>query len=208
MVRFEITGFGRETGKEYVKIYEAKSKEEAIMKASDDGIIVQTDKIINLPEIQQAIHKKKLDEKTKETNQILYKSHPAMFRGQPFKFIFCVLVFGIWGVLLIIFAMWQSAFIPWIIGACILVVWWLRCYAVELTITKDRAILRKGILSKSTNEVRNKDIKNIQVIQGIIQRIFDTGTIGISSAGTGGIEIVVSGMPRPQEIADLIRQNQ
>jgi uncharacterized membrane protein YdbT with pleckstrin-like domain len=71
-----------------------------------------------------------------------------------------------------------------------------------------RKFLNNKILSKSTNEVRHKDVRNIQVEQTILQRLFGVGTIAISSAGQSGMEIEVSGIPGPQKMADMIRKYQ
>jgi hypothetical protein len=50
MPRYEIVGFGRETGRKRVRIYEAKNKEDVIMMAASEGTIVDMSKIRILPE--------------------------------------------------------------------------------------------------------------------------------------------------------------
>ena len=50
MPRYEVVGFGRETGRKRVRIYEAKNKEDAIMMAASEGTIVDMSKIRILPE--------------------------------------------------------------------------------------------------------------------------------------------------------------
>jgi membrane protein YdbS with pleckstrin-like domain/DNA-directed RNA polymerase subunit RPC12/RpoP len=118
----------------------------------------------------------------------VYESHPSMFKNHPVGFIISIglCLFGI--------------------GFIILLIWWLNVLGTTLTVTNKRTVLRKGILSKSTNEVRHQDVRNIQVSQGILQRIFNVGAIGISSAGHGGIEIEVFGMPSPDKVKKLIDQ--
>lgn len=123
--------------------------------------------------------------------QVLLKAYPSMFRGRPFAFVLCCLLALVAGL-----------------GLVILIVWWLKCRATELTVTDRRTTLRTGLLSKHTTEVRHQDVRSIDVIQGIFQRLLGTGGIAIGSAGTAGIEISVTGLPAPQRIADLIRQHQ
>ena len=41
-------------------------------------------------------------------------------------------------------------------------VWWMRLGTL-LTVTPTRCVLRKGILSRSTSELRHEDIRNIQM---------------------------------------------
>jgi len=50
MPRYEVVGFGRETGRKRVRIYEAKNKEDVIMMAASEGTIVDMSKIRILPE--------------------------------------------------------------------------------------------------------------------------------------------------------------
>jgi uncharacterized membrane protein YdbT with pleckstrin-like domain len=117
---------------------------------------------------------------------ILYHSHPAMFKNRPFSFILC-LILSLVGVGLIIF-----------------LIWWIRTKGTELTVTNERVSLRKGILSKFTNDVYLTDIRNVQIYQSFGQRIFGVGSVAISSAGNEGIEIEVMGIPDPEKIKSII----
>lgn len=120
---------------------------------------------------------------------VYYEQNPSMFRNDPLFFVLnCVL--SLVGVGLIIF-----------------LVWWLKCKGTKLTVTSDRTRLRKGILSKSVTEVWHKDIRNVQLDQSFFQRIFDVGTLGISSAGQSGVEISVSGIPDPDGVKEMIDQH-
>jgi len=126
-----------------------------------------------------------------ETQELtLHKVRPAMFRSRPFLFILSVLT------------------IPLGIGMIILAIWFLKCYSTALIVTDRRTTLRYGILSKTTNEVRHKDVRNVIVHQSLFQRMFNTGTVGVSSAGQSEVEISVSGIPRPQKIIETIREYQ
>jgi uncharacterized membrane protein YdbT with pleckstrin-like domain len=118
--------------------------------------------------------------------QILYESHPAMFRSHPIAFILCLVLCAV-GVGLVIFLFWA-----------------LGCAATTLTVTDKRVILRKGLLSKYVNEVMNSDVRNIQVSQTFLQRLFGVGTIGISTAAQSGIEIEVVGIPHPDQVREII----
>lgn len=125
-------------------------------------------------------------EKMSDEEVIYYEENPSMFRNQPIGFVLtCIL--SLVGVGLIIF-----------------LVWWLKCKGTTLTVTSDRTRLRKGILSKSVTEVWHQDIRNVQLHQTFFQRIFDVGTLGISSSGQSGLEISVSGIPDPDGVKELI----
>lgn len=110
----------------------------------------------------------------------------AMFRNAPGKF------------------MLYLALLPFGIGAIALLVWWLRCRSSVLTITNRRSVLRRGILGKSTTEVMHAHVRNVQLSQSILQRLFGVGSLGISSAGQAGIEIMATGIADPQGTKDVI----
>lgn len=115
-----------------------------------------------------------------------YEDHPAMFRNKPFAFI-VTLALCLVGV-----------------GLIILLIWWIRILGTTLTVTTKRTILRRGLLSKFTSEVYHKDVRNVQVTQTAFQRLFDVGTIEISSAGQSDFEIAVEGMYEPNRVKHII----
>ena len=117
---------------------------------------------------------------------VLYQDHPAMFRNRPVLFIAC------------------CTLIPFGIGIVVLLVRWLRCLATSLVITDSRVTLRKGLLSKATNDVLIADIRNVQVSQSFLQRIFGVGAVAVSTSGQGDMEIEVHGMPAPDRIKAII----
>lgn len=119
-------------------------------------------------------------------DDVLYQANPAMFRNSPGKFLLC------------------CALCLVIIGIPMLVVWWLKCKYTKLTITTSRVVLRKGILSKSLNEVRHEHIRNVQLYQTFVQRLFNVGRLGISTAGQSGVEITVDGIPDPAQAKSLL----
>jgi hypothetical protein len=117
---------------------------------------------------------------------ILYKDHPAMFRNRPVLFLVC------------------CALIPFGIGIVVLLAWWIRCLATSLVITESRVTLRKGLLSKATNDVLIADIRNVKVSQSFLQRIFGVGAVAVSTSGQSDMEIEVHGVPAPDRIKSII----
>lgn len=73
------------------------------------------------------------------------------------------------------------------------------------TLTNKRVATRAGIISRHTHEVSIRDVRNLNVKQGIIERLFGLGTIEIGSAGTAGIEIKFAGVKNPTTVRDKIR---
>ena len=118
--------------------------------------------------------------------ETLCEIHPVMFRNSPVVFILFVLM------------------APMLLGIVGLLIWWLLTKAASLTITNKRVVQRRGLLSKHTTEVVHRDIRNIQVSQSMLQRLFGVGSIGISSSGQGGVEIQFSGIEDPESVKALI----
>ena len=120
------------------------------------------------------------------TEEVLYEANPSMFRNRPIGFILAAILCLV-GV-----------------GVIIFLVWWLKCIGTKLTVTNERTSLRRGVLSKSLVEVWHRDVRNVQLYQTFGQRVFGVGQLGISSAGQGGVEIEVSGIPDPDKVKQLI----
>jgi hypothetical protein len=126
---------------------------------------------------------------TTSTERVLYSSHTAMLRDNPLKFVFYLLLIPLFGI-----------------GLLLLLIWWLDCLGTTLTITNLRSILRRGIFSKFTTDVLHQDVRNVQVKQTFLQRIFGVGYVGVSSSAQSGVEIEVSGIPFPEDVRQLIYQ--
>jgi uncharacterized membrane protein YdbT with pleckstrin-like domain len=116
-----------------------------------------------------------------------YRVHPSMWRSNPLLFLLSLVLVLFFGV-----------------GLVILLVWWIKSQNTTLIVTDKRTILQEGILSRNTNEVMHSHVRNIQISQNPMQRVFDIGTIKIASAGTGDIEISASGIPSPNRIKAVI----
>ncbi len=92
-----------------------------------------------------------------------------------------------------------------IIGFFLLFLWgfglffWLlafiRYQTTELAITNKRVIAKFGFISRYSIELNLNKIEGIQVIQGILGRIFNYGSLAIS--GTGSLKEPVPGISNP-----------
>ena len=92
------------------------------------------------------------------------------------------------------------------IGGGLSIIWWanLDKKNTVFTVTSRRVMAKRGIMSKSTQEVTMKDIRTINFTQGILERIYGLGTVQICSAGTGNIDVQFAGIPNAQRVKDII----
>lgn len=114
---------------------------------------------------------------------------PALFGGNVFTHILMVLLSLV------------------VVGLFVYLWEWIRCRATRLVITTHRTTLETGIISRRTNEVRHRDIRNVAVSQGAFDRLFNVGLLELSSAGQSDVEIAIKGIRDPQGTADLIRRH-
>jgi uncharacterized membrane protein YdbT with pleckstrin-like domain len=134
--------------------------------------------------------------------QEILKLSPAMFRDRPIWFL--VLLLLIIGGCVAATSVPEIGFGAAGLGAFLLLIWWLREKSTTLTVTNKRTILRRGLLSKNTREVRHSDVRFLEVKQTLGQRLVGIGSIAISSAAQGEIEIAVRGIKHPQHVKDTI----
>ena len=118
--------------------------------------------------------------------QTLYSEHPSMFRNNPLGFIGSVIL------------------VPVVIGAIILLVWYLRCKASKLVVTDNELLFEQGLLSKTRSELDMDSIRTVKVEQSFFNRMFGTGTIKLFTAGDKP-EITAVGMPDPDKVRQLIK---
>ncbi|MDQ7013011.1 MAG: PH domain-containing protein [Planctomycetota bacterium] len=146
--------------------------------------------------------------------QEVLKVRPAMLRARPLLFIGLVLlvVMGItgfaWGMYGMPNTVKTLAKFAGGIGAVValgaLGAWKMKALSAALEITNKRTVHRQGLLSKATSEVVHDNIRNVQVTQTFWQRLWNVGTLGLSSSGQDGIEIEISDIPRPERVREVI----
>jgi len=83
---------------------------------------------------------------------------------------------------------------------------WLDRLGRKYTVTSERVISRHGIISRKVNEIEIKNIQDVNLQQGILQRLVRTGTVGFSSAGRSGVEVMFEGVANPGQLKDLVRE--
>ncbi len=135
----------------------------------------------------------------------------AMFRAHPIliSFLSLVAVGGlIGGTTMALTGIGLVGAIPtWllaIVAAGWLGVWKFLTFGETLEITNKRSILHLGILRKNTTEVLHDNIRNVQVDQSFWNRVWNVGTMGISSSAQAGVEIEAKHIPKPHHVRKVI----
>lgn len=73
-------------------------------------------------------------------------------------------------------------------------------------LTDARIIAKFGILQTVTTDIPLRRIQHCVLVRPLAERIFGIGSIGITSAGTGSVDLVWRGMEHPEQVLDTIRR--
>jgi uncharacterized membrane protein YdbT with pleckstrin-like domain len=74
----------------------------------------------------------------------------------------------------------------------------LRLRFLEQGVTNKRIILKKGIISRKTEEMKIKSIETVEIDQGVFGRIFGFGTVKIT--GRGISDVMFKGIDNPMSV--------
>jgi membrane protein YdbS with pleckstrin-like domain len=131
----------------------------------------------------------------KQAEEILWEGHANFWRyaGQI-----------IWSILIgLIVAAFTLG-----IGLIIMPFWWWAIYAErkrrKYIVTNKRVKVEFGLFTKSTKEVRIRDIKSINVVKKGMAGLFGIGTLEFSSAGGSGVEVAFEAINNAQKIKDMV----
>ncbi len=132
--------------------------------------------------------RKAADRKVGELEKTLWEGNPSHY--------YYLFAYIIGGILILAYGL----------GLIIIIIALLNRKCKVFTVTDRRVKSKVGIISRVTREVLIKDIRVINLKQGILERIFGLGTIEIGSAGTAGIEVSFKGIPETPRIKEMIQK--
>jgi membrane protein YdbS with pleckstrin-like domain len=167
-----------------------------------------------------------LDQGKLSDEAVLFVVHPALARQRPLRALLVALagLLGLGALVVWLGQRWElldgvfGQLPSWLVlsvgillttGAVSLYVWWwVLTLFTKLTVTNKRTTYREGIIARETSEVQHDDVRNLQIDQGVVERLLGIGHVAISSSGQDDMEIEVSGIPRPNRVAETIRKYQ
>lgn len=83
--------------------------------------------------------------------------------------------------------------------------WWARMRATVLVITNLRFMLETGVMQREATELRRDQIGDLQVRQDLLMSWLDVGDLSITSNTADRKQVVVMAVPRPEQVAELLR---
>ena len=92
----------------------------------------------------------------------------------------------------------------------VLVAGWVRRVGTRYFVTNERLHIRRGILSRRSQETRLERIQNVNTDQSVFERILRIGTVDFDTAGGGDYDFAFRGVADPsrvgQEVDRAIRE--
>ena len=80
--------------------------------------------------------------------------------------------------------------------------------ATRYVITTERLHIRRGILSKKTQETRIGRVQNVNTDQSFFERIMQVGTVDFDTAGSDDSEFRFVGVSNPEEVTRAVDRAQ
>jgi uncharacterized membrane protein YdbT with pleckstrin-like domain len=95
-----------------------------------------------------------------------------------------------------------------VVLALVLLVGFLKRMATRYVITTERLHIRRGLLSKSTQETRIQRVQNVNTDQSFFERILQVGTVDFDTAGTDDSEFRFVGVGDPAHVVRAVDRAQ
>ena len=80
--------------------------------------------------------------------------------------------------------------------------------STRYVITTERLHIRRGILSKATQETRIQRVQNVNTDQSLFERLMQVGTVDFDTAGSDDSEFRFVGVGNPGEVVRAVDQAQ
>lgn len=153
--------------------------------------------------------------------QIILKVSPCLFRQRPIKFTInaAALLYGAVSILspsiimanVPMFATSNPEFIQFIgfvfgfVALVNLTRWYWITITMSLKIMPSYLVKQEGLISRNSIEMSHQNVQNAYVKQNVLERIYGVGSVGFSSSGQSNVEVIISGIEKPHEVAARIR---
>lgn len=94
---------------------------------------------------------------------------------------------------------WIILAIPTLGLTLVLALWeWLKLRNIEQGVTNKRVILKKGIISRKSEEMKISSIETVEIIQGVMGRVLGFGTVKVT--GRGISDLVFKNINDPMDV--------
>lgn len=99
-----------------------------------------------------------------------------------------------------------TLFFIWDILVVAIVILIYRRYSWKFTIDNVRVSSHHGIIARNQKAVRIKDMRTVELQQGVIQRLLNVGGLAFYSAGSASSDVLFRGIKNPEIVRDDVQR--
>ena len=134
--------------------------------------------------------------------EIVFEGHPS-WRALLLFYLSGVAIAAVALVIGVLASGWALGVVLGVVTMAFLVLaGFVKRMATRYVISTERLHIRRGLLSKSTQETRVQRVQNVNTAQTLFQRVMRIGTVEFDTAGTDDSEFRFVGVADP---ADVVR---
>lgn len=100
--------------------------------------------------------------------------------------------------------LWVGIVITVALLVIVLLVGWIRRIETLYSVTDQRILIRKGILSRREKSAHIDRVQNVTTTQSLVARILRVGDVDFDTAGTDDYEFKFAGVDAPRNLRELI----
>jgi uncharacterized membrane protein YdbT with pleckstrin-like domain len=124
--------------------------------------------------------------------QVLFRGHPGAGTMMAWGAVGVLVMAGALAVALLLpkgAPLWQAVAlaVPVVVAFLVFVGKWLGWVLSQVVVTDRRVLLKRGLLRRATKEIPVDRIQSVQVVQGIMGRMLDVGTVSLEAGGEGSL---------------------
>jgi uncharacterized membrane protein YdbT with pleckstrin-like domain len=144
---------------------------------------------------------------TEQNEQVIYEGRPSWRSILGFYIMGLVIVAIAAGIALLVGGAGLAAAVGGGVFLVLLIVGWLKRISTRYSITDRRLRIQRGLVARNVEEARLERVQNVNVQQGVLQRILQVGTVDFDTASNRADDTFqFRGIAQPEKITRLVDQ--
>ena len=99
---------------------------------------------------------------------------------------------------------WVGIVLTIVLLAIVLGIGWLRRLITLYTVTSQRLLIRRGILSRKEQAAHIDRVQNVSTTQNLLQRLLRVGDVDFDTAGSADYDFRFAGVSAPRDLREII----
>jgi len=142
-----------------------------------------------------------------QNEQVIYEGRPSWRSILGFYIVGLIAVAAAAGIAFLVSGGALAAIVGGALFVGILLIGWLKRISTRYSITDRRLRIQRGIISRNVEEARLERVQNVNVQQGILERILQVGTVDFDTASNRADDTFqFRGIAQPEHITRLVDQ--